>query len=470
MFNGSDSLEVLIMSSNFLRYVPRSLPSSIYRLHLKSNKLEKIPSGVFDTLTQLRELYLQNNLLSNEGMENETFRTLRHTNTLDRVIQSLHLSAVDSIYPRLNTITVAHYVSMVITECINSKQRPIDLTTRQTMRRCIRECQLTSLEYLDLSNNNLSVVPQGLPRGLILLHLERNSIRSIPGDALTACRNLEYLLLHNNQLHSHSIHHAAFKGLKKLHTLHMYNNQLERVPRALPRRAKTLMLLHNTINVIERNDLVFLYTLTELNLSYNRLTSPKLHREAFRKLRLLVTLDLSGNALHFLPLGLPRSLQVLRVKDNQLNSIPEGALQGMAKLRDINLSHNQLRLNSIYQGAWMELSALTTLDLSSNQLSHIPSDLPESLEYLYLQSNHISTVPATAFEGTPNIKGIFLRFNHLLAHSVKESSFKHLTNLQVLDIGHSSHSNPSGASFRREEEEDEEMEIMEEEVGEGFAS
>ena len=72
-----------------------------------------------------------------------------------------------------------------------------------------------------------------------------------------------------------------------------------------------------------------------------------------------MTLDLSGNALHFLPLGLPRSLQVLRVKDNQLNSIPEGALQGMTKLRDINLSHNQLRLNSIYQGAWMELSALT---------------------------------------------------------------------------------------------------------------
>lgn len=62
------------------------------------------------------------------------------------------------------------------------------------------------------------------------------------------------------------------------------------------------------------------------------------------------------------------------------------------------------------------------------------------------------------------------RFNRLSAHSVKESSFKHLTNLQVLDIGHSSHSNPSGASFRQEEEEEEEMEMMEEEVGEGFTS
>ncbi|XP_058494135.1 podocan [Solea solea] len=369
MFNGSDSLEILTLSSNFLRVVPNNLPSSLYRLHLKSNKLEKIPAGAFDTLSNLRELYLQNNLLSNEGMDNETFS------------------------------------------------------------------QLSSLECLDLSNNNLSVVPGGLPRNLVLLHLEKNAIRSIPGDALTAVRNLEYLLLHNNKLRARSIHPASFMGLKKLHTVHLYNNLLERVPRGLPRRAKTLMLLHNQISELGRNDLALLYTLTELNLSYNKLTSPKVHRDAFRKLRDLEKLDLSGNGLHSLPLGLPRSLQVLEIKNNQLNSIPDGALTGMEKLQKIILSDNQLKLNSVYQGAWMELSALTTLDLSGNQLTHIPSDLPESLEYLHLQSNRISAIPESAFEGTPNIKGIFLRFNRLSVDAVDESSFAHLSNLQVLDIG-----------------------------------
>lgn len=71
--------------------------------------------------------------------------------------------------------------------------------------------QLSSLECLDLSNNNLSVVPKGLPRNLVLLHLEKNSIRSIPQDALTSVRNLEYLLLHNNKLRSRSIHPTAFQ-------------------------------------------------------------------------------------------------------------------------------------------------------------------------------------------------------------------------------------------------------------------
>ncbi|KAM7410608.1 hypothetical protein PAMA_001848 [Pampus argenteus] len=369
MFNGSISLEILTMSSNFLRVVPKNLPPNLYRLHLKSNKLEKIPEGAFNNLQNLRELYLQNNLLSNEGMDNETFS------------------------------------------------------------------HLNSLEFLDLSNNNLSAVPKGLPRNLVLLHLEKNSIRSIPGDALTSVRNLEYLLIHNNKLRSRSIHPAAFQGLKKLHTLHMYNNLLERIPRGLPRRAKTLMLLHNRITDIGRNDLAVMYTLTELNLSYNQLTNSKVDREAFRKLRVLETLDLSGNNFHSIPQGLPRSLQVLEIKNNQLNTIPDRALTGMEKLQKLILSNNHLKLNSVYQGAWMELSALTTLDLSGNQLSHIPSDLPESLEYIHLQSNRISSIPASAFEGTPNIKGIFLRFNRLSVDSVDESSFAHLSNLQVLDIG-----------------------------------
>ncbi|XP_026015257.1 LOW QUALITY PROTEIN: podocan [Astatotilapia calliptera] len=369
MFNASDNLEILTMSSNFLRVVPKNLPPTLYRLHLKRNKLEKIPAGAFDSLPNLRELYLQNNLLSNEGMDNETFS------------------------------------------------------------------QLSSLECLDLSNNNLSVVPKGLPRSLVLLHLEKNDIRSIPGDALTSARNLEYLLLHNNKLRSRSIHPAAFQGLKKLHTLHMHNNLLERVPRGLPRRAKTLMLLHNSISEIGRNDLTLLYTLIELNLSYNKLTSPKMQREAFRKLRLLETLDLSGNSLTSMPRGLPRSLHVLEIKNNLINSIPDGTLTKMEKLRKLILSNNQLKLNSVYQGAWMELTALTTLDLSGNLMTHIPADLPESLEYIYLQNNRISSIHGSAFEGTPNIKGIFLRFNPLSVDAVDESSFKYLSNLQVLDTG-----------------------------------
>lgn len=45
-FNGSDKLEILTMSSNFLRVVPTNLPSSIYRLHLKVQPLLSLYFGV----------------------------------------------------------------------------------------------------------------------------------------------------------------------------------------------------------------------------------------------------------------------------------------------------------------------------------------------------------------------------------------------------------------------------------------
>lgn len=54
-------------------------------------------------------------------------------------------------------------------------------------------------------------------------------------------------------------------------------------------------------------------------------------------------------------------------------------------------------------------SPLQLLDIAGNQLTEIPQGLPPSLEYLYLQNNKISSVPANAFDSTPNLKGIFLR-------------------------------------------------------------
>lgn len=39
----------------------------------QNNRLEKIPPGAFSELSNLRELYLQNNHLTDEGLDNETF-------------------------------------------------------------------------------------------------------------------------------------------------------------------------------------------------------------------------------------------------------------------------------------------------------------------------------------------------------------------------------------------------------------
>lgn len=98
--------------------------------------------------------------------------------------------------------------------------------------------------------------------------------------------------------------------------------------------------------------------------------------------------------------------------------------------------------------------------MAGNQLTSIPSGLPESLEYLYLQNNKITTVSENAFESTPKIKGIYLRFNKIAVGALKESTFQNLKHLQVLDIeGNLEFSNSS----KNKDDSEEEMEDEEEE-------
>ncbi|XP_075773271.1 podocan-like protein 1 isoform X2 [Pelodiscus sinensis] len=366
-FNGSDAVSTMILSSNQLSYLPQNLPPALVRLHLQNNRISRIPRGALSSQGKLRELYLQNNNLSNQGLDPSTFSKLK------------------------------------------------------------------SLEYLDLSNNNLSEIPASFPPSIVILHLGKNHIGALPRDSLSRARGLQYLLLQNNHLTAAGVHPEAFLKLRSLHTLHLYNNRLERVPPALPRRVRSLMLLHNRIAHVGLHDFAGTYLLAELNLSYNRLYSARIHRLAFRKLRRLQSLDLAGNLLTLLPAGLPASLEVLRLPQNQINSLSPELLANLTGLKELHLAHNRLRVGSITPGTWQELQGLKLLDLSHNELSYVPPDLPESLEYLYLQHNRIAVIEAGAFRTVPDIRAIILRSNRLLAASVSPTAFAALEQLEVVD-------------------------------------
>ncbi|XP_014342806.2 podocan-like [Latimeria chalumnae] len=293
--------------------------------------------------------------------------------------------------------------------------------------------KLQSLEYLDLSNNNLTEIPARLPPNIVVLHLGKNKISSVQEDSVSRVHSLEFLLLQNNQLTNRGIHRKAFENMKRLHTLHIFNNRLEWVPSSLPHRLKSLMILHNHITEISLYDFADTYYLTELNLSYNKLFSSKIHRLAFRKLGRLENLDISGNFLTLIPAGLPGSLEVLRLQNNQINSLSSEVLSNLTLLKELYLTHNRIKVGSIAPGTWQEVHSLRLLDLGDNDLSYIPPDLPESLEYLYLHNNRIAMIAAEAFYSTPNIKVIFLRSNRLREAGVPDVAFSDLKYLQLVD-------------------------------------
>ncbi|KAL6088185.1 hypothetical protein STEG23_034386 [Scotinomys teguina] len=366
-FHGSEAITTLSLSSNQLSYLPPSLPASLERLHLQNNLISKVPRGALSRQTQLRELHLQHNRLTDSGLDATTFS------------------------------------------------------------------KLSSLEYLDLSHNQLATVPEGLPGTLTILHLGRNCIRQVEAERLHRAKGLRYLLLQHNEMGTSALPAGTLKPLRALHTLHLYGNRLERVPPALPRHLKALVMPHNRVAMLGARDLGSTRTLTELNLAYNRLVSASVHPGAFRRLRALRSLDLAGNQLSRLPEGLPASLRSLRLQRNQLRALEPEPLAGLNKLQELSLAHNRLRVGDIGPGTWHELQALQVLDLSHNELSFVPPDLPEALEELHLQANRISHVGPEAFLSTPHLRALFLRANRLHMTSITAEAFLGLAHLRVVD-------------------------------------
>nr|XP_035922374.1 podocan-like protein 1 isoform X5 [Halichoerus grypus] len=421
-----------------LQVFPDNITRAAQHLSLQNNLLQELPYNELSRLSSLRTLNLHNNLISSEGPPHLSPGGALHLLTIPVVGNIFELCPLVIHRCSPNSLAQNNLISKV----------PRGALSRQTHLRelYLQHNQLTDggldattfsklhhLEYLDLSHNQLASVPAGLPRALVVLHLGRNRIRWVEAARLRGARGLRYLQLQHNQLGATGLPAGALRPLRGLHTLHLYGNRLHRVPLALPRRLRALVLPHNHVTALGARDLAGTPGLAELNLAYNRLVSARVHGRAFRPLRALRSLDLAGNQLTRVPGGLPRSLHALRLQRNGLRALEPELLAGLDQLRELSLAHNRLRIADIGPGTWHELQALQVLDLSHNELSFVPPDLPEALEELHLQGNRISHVGSEAFLSTPRLRALFLSANRLHMTSIAPEAFLGLLHLSVVD-------------------------------------
>lgn len=472
-----------------LTEVPHGITSNTTELNLSENHIKNISVNALSNLLNLTQLNLswanKNNelIIAANAFKNLTkLHELKLTgNCLKEIPRNLPLS-VEILELNINKIMPLDNTSLAgltnVTHLWLSKNCYIWNPCGESFT--IKDhsfAVMTNLQALDLSFNNLTHVPKGLPQSLCMLKLGSNQIQYVYEDDFLGLQNLKTLKIQGNcprcqnapypcvpcKNISIGIHPNAFHNLTQLETLNLGGNSLSHLnPSWFERLAK----------------------LRQLFLSFNFLLKPITEEATFlRHLSKLEKIDLSFNfALKLYPTSLNLSkefsnlvsLRTLHMEGLVFQNIEPGTLSSLYKLK--NLSALNLGTNFIIHSdstIFSKFSNLKMIYLAENRLYPIPvknppppsegynqgSDLsispflkphPKDLDYeishslikqecfdsgrvLILSSNNLFFISPKQFEGYGNIACLNLSGNGFSA-ALNGTEFSLLPNLTYLDL------------------------------------
>lgn len=178
------------------------------------------------------------------------------------------------------------------------------------------------MKYLDLRNKNLTLLPTNIDVNVEYLDLSFNSLTTLP-DSFERYKNLKILFLSNNDFCEIP---KIISKMKNLFMLSFKNNKIHTVEN-IPPSVGWLILTNNKINKI---------------VSLGHLLN-------------LQKLMLSGNMLNSLPFDIVKcqKMELLRLSDNLFNSVPQSIFE-LNNLAWISMAHNpcfplpELNTNKLY--------------------------------------------------------------------------------------------------------------------------
>uniref|UniRef100_A0A3Q3FG73 Wu:fc23c09 n=1 Tax=Kryptolebias marmoratus TaxID=37003 RepID=A0A3Q3FG73_KRYMA len=253
----------------------------------------------------------------------------------------------------------------------------------------------------------VSHVPYGIPYNARYILLMNNHITSIQLDLLSEYESMEFLTLSNNWLTDGAIE-GAFEGVPALKRLYLDRNLLQSVPVDLPHSLEELRLDNNRLRLMSEAAWTRCPGLLVLSLSNNSLgnRSESLPDGALSPLCKLRTLNLDYNLLASVPLGLPPS-----IKDS-----------------------NRLTNRGLFEDSLLNAKHLESLNLEGNKLRQVPQHLPTSLKTLNLEGNLIFSIKKATFSTLKNLEHLGLARNKIF--KVAPGAFKMLPILHQLDLCH----------------------------------
>ncbi|XP_040908697.1 leucine-rich repeat and immunoglobulin-like domain-containing nogo receptor-interacting protein 1 [Toxotes jaculatrix] len=310
-----------------LSTVPDDLSQDTKVLNLTHNNIKTLVHQQFQTLTQLLDLDLSDNLLA--VVELETFLGLQSLLTLRLARNHLKIIPVGTFagLPNLQLLDISSNEILVF----------LDFTFRG----------LTALQHIKAADNDLVFISHQAFTGLTSLqelHLDGCNLTAVPTEALTqlsVLRSLHFHRLALTTLPNYSFHHLV--RLKELVISHCPWLQTLSGNSLFGLNLTSLTITHCNLSAVPYIPLHHLVYLVYLDLSFNPITH--IQGNLLGDLLRLQELHLVGGSLLHIGIGAFRGLthfKLLNVSRNLLNTLEVGTFQSVDTLKTLGLDNNPL--------------------------------------------------------------------------------------------------------------------------------
>ncbi|XP_068590440.1 leucine-rich repeat and immunoglobulin-like domain-containing nogo receptor-interacting protein 1 [Cebidichthys violaceus] len=320
-------LQEVNCSDGQLSTVPDSLPQNTKLLNLTHNKIKTLVHQQFQSLPQLLDLDLSDNIMA--IIEVEAFLGLERLITLRLARNHLKIIPVGVFagLPKLKLLDISSNEILVF----------LDFTFRD----------LTSLQFITASDNDLVFISHQAFTGLTSLqelHLDGCNLTAVPTEALTQLSGLRSL--HFHQLGLATLQNYSFRQLERLKELVITRCRwLETLSgnSLFGLNLTSLTIKHCNLRAVPYIPLHHLVYLVYLDLSFNPITD--IHGNLFGDLLRLEELHLVGGSLLRIEIGAFKDLahlKLLNVSRNLLTTLEVGAFHSVDTLKTLGLDNNPL--------------------------------------------------------------------------------------------------------------------------------
>ncbi|ETN64561.1 leucine-rich transmembrane protein [Anopheles darlingi] len=393
------NIQILDLSDNHFSEIPRELAQFplLHYLDMSANNISQLPEDALAGMNSLSILILSNNYISNWADIHPNQLLLHATNLRELRLTRNQFTSFSS-----------NDGSLVLA---STSLRYLDLSSCRITKVSGAEVigGLTNLEQLKLSDNPIVSISSMVSRSLKKLELNNCKLAALQSTVFTGLDALkEVNLAHNYRLSLGSLEEQSnvrSGSLRKINLSHCNMNSLDLqgFPQLL-----TAVVSANMIQQLGRDSFTGTPLLEHLDLSFNSIHN--IHKEAFLPLHHLKTLDLSFNMISRIDGKLFKSNDLLTDVNLSRNFIGRLSRISAESLAYLNVSWCEIM--TIDPDALASMARLGELDLSHNLLSDIPDALSsDSLQTLDLSMCRLSTIRNGTFTGFPELARLNLAGN-----------------------------------------------------------